>query len=450
MSIKQDISPIGVVKKKAKHLHSILKARIPDISLGECLNSYARMEGARDWNTLSAALKAKSTEESPYEKIGAFIDETLLPMMTQIAIAHGMEFSKPSSQFVARWDSNESMEHSRAVNEVEATFRPKNQTNTDYSFSLAVSPTGIYQERSDVTFVFPENAHDVAIRIFSSKRMPSELAASLLRNSDRGVITYCLIFGLESFFYTSGGAKGIWDSSEKIEYVRQELDETAGKYAEINIAFQRLSKKLDNKKLLSSFETALWEVFTGKPRYMSASPEFHSASFGDVTLTAYIGKSGPCISGLGGSLNLGASSLIYREADAKKPSGYYIAKYGHEFEADIYLKGVAREDILKITSEFGVPPGFDLAQEMGVPLHEIKDEYTAFFRSRAFLGLQDWVAKNRSFARQIRRGASYIPDWYERAIGRHPVPDSDEELDRERRAIRHLKLHKASRKGDLA
>jgi hypothetical protein len=450
MSIKQDSSPIDIAKKKAKHLHSILKTRIPDISLGECLNSYARIEGARDWNTFSAALKTQSTEESPYVKIGTFIDETLLPMMTQIASAHGMGFSAPNAYFVARKDGDESVVHSQASKELEATFQPKNQTNTDYSFSLEVSATGIYQERSDITFVFPEDAYGAAASIFSGKRMPHELTASLLRNIDRGVTTYCLILGIEPFFYTSGVAKGIWDASEKIQYIRQELDETVGKYAKLNIAFQRLSKQLNNKRLLVSFETALWEVFTGTPRYMSASSEFHSASFGDVTLKAHMEKSGPCISGSGGSLNLGVSSIIYREAKDKTPAGYYIAKYGHDFEADIYLKGIAKEDLLKITSEFGVPLEFDLAQELGVPLEKIKDAYTAFFRSRAFLGLQDWVAKNRSFAKQIRRGASYIPDWYERATGRHPVPDSDEELDKERRAIRHFKLRKASRKRVLA
>ncbi len=105
MSTEQENFPIDIAKRKAKHLHSILKVRIPDISLGECLNSYARMEGARDWNTLSASFKAQSPyEESPYKKIGTFVDEVLRPMMTQIAGAHGMEFSAPAAYFVAQKD----------------------------------------------------------------------------------------------------------------------------------------------------------------------------------------------------------------------------------------------------------------------------------------------------------------------------------------------------------
>ncbi len=51
---------VAEAKEKAKHLHSILKSRIPDIKLGECLNFYARLNGAKDWNILSAKLRREN------------------------------------------------------------------------------------------------------------------------------------------------------------------------------------------------------------------------------------------------------------------------------------------------------------------------------------------------------------------------------------------------------
>jgi hypothetical protein len=141
-------------------------------------------------------------------------------------------------------------------------------------------------------------------------------------------------------------------------------------------------------------------------------------------------------------VSLGVSSIIYRSADDKLPDGYYIAKYGNQREPRIYLKGIAKEDIFKITSEFGVPLGFELAQELGMPFEEVKDEYTAFFRSRAFHGLQKWVLKNRSFAKRIHRHSPYLPDWYERATGQRPIPDSDEKLAEEGSTILHHRSKK--------
>jgi|GEM_PF-2523869 len=442
MSIKQESTPITVAKKKAKHLYSILKVRIPDISLGECLNSYARMEGARDWNTLSAALRTHTTDESLYKKIGTFIDKTLRPTVMQLGSAYAMDVSAQGSYFVAQRDGDENVVYSRPAKEVDVTFHPKKQTNSDYSFSIEVTPTGISVERGEFVFVFPENGYSIAVSIFSSKRMPYDLTPSLLRNTHKGELIYNLILGIEPFFTSSGASKEIWDAPEEIEHIRRELDETIGKYAKLNEVFQRLSKHWGSKRLVSSFETALWEVFTGTPRYMSVSPEFYRASFGDVILTAFIDKSGPHITGAGGDVNLGACSIIYREADDKMPAGYYVAKYGSHSEPRIYLKGISKEDISKITFEFGVPPDYELAQELGIPIEEVKDEYTAFFRSRAFPGLQDWVSRNRSFAKKIRKNAPYLPDWYERATGLHPIPDSDEELNREGEAVRYPRLRK--------
>ncbi len=317
------------------------------------------------------------------------------------------------------------------------TFWPKGLRNSDFSFSIEVSPAAITQERAEITFMFPEQACGDATRILSSERMPYVLTPSLMRTTEKGRTMYRLILELEPFFYFAGEAGEMWQAAEKIEHVRQEVEETVAKYAKLNAVFQRLSRKWGDKKLLSSFETTLWEVFTGKPRFMSASTEFHRASFGDVTLTAHVGDSGPYLKGPEGNLKLGVSSIIYLEGGDKKPAGYYVAKYGNDYEADIYLKGIAKEGIADITAEFGVPMDYKLAVQLGIPLEEVKEEYVAFYRSRAFLGLQDWVSRNRSFAKRISRQAPYLPDWYERATGQRPIPDSDEDLDQEGGAIRN-------------
>lgn len=52
------------------------------------------------------------------------------------------------------------------------------------------------------------------------------------------------------------------------------------------------------------------------------------------------------------------------------------------------------------------------------------------------MGLRDWVSRNRSFAKQISRGAQYIPDWYERVTGARPVPDPDEAPMKEKKTLR--------------
>lgn len=425
MSKVQFNSAIEAAKDKAKHLHSILKKRCSDISLSECYNVYARLEGARDWNTLNAVLNGRpAKEESTQKRIEAFWGETIQPMLTQIASANGLDLSTSDSYFLADKDTDESGIYSPAL-EVFMELEPKNKKNTFCSFSIKISPRQVYIKKVELIFDFPENLFDFASTVFHSERIPFDLTPSIVRNTEMGKIKNTFILEVGDFSEVTGRALHIWDSAEKIECIRRDLNEMLRKYSRLIIPFQKLSNQWSNKKVQSSFETAIWETFTGKPRYMSASPEFYRASFGEVILTAVIYESGPYIKGPDGSLPFGASSIIYKAADDSGPAGYYIAKYGHNFEADIYLKGIAKEDILKITSEFGIPPDFKLAQELDF---SVEDEYVAFYRSKAFRRLNNWISKNRSFAKRIRRHASYIPDWYDRAIGQYPIPDSDREL----------------------
>lgn len=432
MSTREGNTPIDAAKKKAKHLHSILKVRIPDISLSECLNTYARIEGARNWSTFREALISPSAEENTYKKLGVFMEKTIRPLLAQIGSAHGVKISAPPSYFVANFAGDGNVVNAQPSKTFDVTLQPEGQKNSYYSFNMEVSPGAISVEKAEIVFEIPERFFNTAVSLLSSTKIPGEFTPGLIRSSENGELKYSLVLEIDGLFYSAGAVTNIWDATEKIEYVRQELDETVEKYAKLNVAFQRLAKQWGNKKLVSSFETALWGVLTGTPRYMSASPEFHSASFGDVTLTASVGKSGPYINGPGGSLNLGVSSIIYLEANAKRPAGYYIAKYGNDFEADIYLKGVGKEDLVKITAEFGIPLEYELAQSLGLSFDDIPGDYVAFFRSRAFRGLQDWVAHNRSFAKKISKSAKYIPDWYDRATGERPIPASDEELAKQR------------------
>jgi hypothetical protein len=449
MSINQNSSPIDTAKKKAKHLHSILKVRIPEISLGECLNSYARMEGARDWNTFSATLKKQSAIPGAlYQKLDNLIDSTLRPVMMKIGQTHGMDINvSAKTLIIEKKDADNNISSFSPSKKFDVTFQPQKQSNTYYTFQMEISSEEVSAWSNDITFIFPEDHPDIPMSILAGKRVPLEITPRVLRNTDRGQFTFNLILETEPFFEgVRIGKEEIWDFTDRIEYFGKEMDESIRQYSILNIAFQKLSKHWSNKKLQSSFETSLWKVFTGTPRFMSAPTEFHSAPFGDITLAASASEWGPMISGPDGVLNLGVSSIIYCEADKEKPAGYYIAKYGNSHGADIYLKGIVKDDILRITSEFGVPPGYELAEDLGIPIDDIKDEYIAFYRSQAFKGLQDWVSRNRSFAKKIRHGAAYIPDWYERATGQRPVPDSDEELIKEGREVRKNQVRKSGRK----
>ncbi len=65
MSKSDDAPAVVKAKDKAKHLHSILKRRCPDISLGECLDIYAKLNEARNWNTLLPTLRVPPVPASP-------------------------------------------------------------------------------------------------------------------------------------------------------------------------------------------------------------------------------------------------------------------------------------------------------------------------------------------------------------------------------------------------
>ncbi|MBI5634115.1 MAG: hypothetical protein HZA15_11635 [Nitrospirae bacterium] len=124
MSAREGITLLDKAKKKAKHLHSILKVRIPDISLSECLNTYARIEGVRDWNTLREALISPSAEENPYKKLGVFMEETIRPILAQIGRKHGVKLSAPSAYFVANFDGDENVLNAQPSKSFDVTFQP--------------------------------------------------------------------------------------------------------------------------------------------------------------------------------------------------------------------------------------------------------------------------------------------------------------------------------------
>lgn len=59
-----ELPAITAFKRKANHLKSLLKGRKPAVSYGECLDILSKIEGRKkDWNEMSAALKAQSSLE---------------------------------------------------------------------------------------------------------------------------------------------------------------------------------------------------------------------------------------------------------------------------------------------------------------------------------------------------------------------------------------------------
>jgi len=57
------------VKVKAKRLHNILKEYQVEITYGECLHIYSKMEGFKDWNVMKAFLDQKHEESMRHQDI---------------------------------------------------------------------------------------------------------------------------------------------------------------------------------------------------------------------------------------------------------------------------------------------------------------------------------------------------------------------------------------------
>lgn len=141
---------------------------------------------------------------------------------------------------------------------------------------------------------------------------------------------------------------------------------------------------------------------------------FHKAVVGGLPFEAVVSVDGPYIS-CGQTLDPfchGSVALIVsglrRFAPASpgvvsKPEGWWIVKYGDQER--VFLRGFTPSDIGNMTVEFGLVEAYGPGQGSAEP----------FFRSRAWAGLIDWVARHPRLAKKAAGWDPYLPGWVERA-----------------------------------
>ena len=395
-------------KRKAKHLHSLLKPRVNDIKLGECFNIYAKIQGARDWNVLSAMLKQDNSDPDS-TIIDEFIKDTALPWISSLAAKHNLKVDANVSDI----GDGDTFGRRKPVRSIPISIVPQWQQNGESYCEprLEVSSTSIKLSCDGIdiriNFLFPVEAFALATNLLrSDKTYGGDSEPQVIRCEHQGKTFY--IFSINTLDASDSANRGldIFTDKEMQHYFQKSLDDFLGRFARISKAFTSLSGKWGNKRFIEGFENALWKMNNDEPLYMAASNKFYSKTIAGTPLYAALGSTGPYIAGTGSSVEIGVCSIIYLENDYDKhPAGYYIAKYGDDSQVRIHLKDFTVEDLDKVTAEFGIPRG------------RYSEDETSFYKTPAFNGLRAWMRNNPKYAKRVGRdGGRYLPDWFERAM----------------------------------
>ncbi len=140
---------------------------------------------------------------------------------------------------------------------------------------------------------------------------------------------------------------------------------------------------------------------------------FHKAVVGGLAFEGLVSADGPYISCQArdqfshGGVALVVSGLRRftptRSSGIRKPDGWWIVKY--EDQERVFLRGFTESDIEAIGAEFGLVPTDSRECGGAAP----------FLRSRAWLGLVEWVAQRPRLARKAAGWDAYLPGWVDHA-----------------------------------
>ena len=143
---------------------------------------------------------------------------------------------------------------------------------------------------------------------------------------------------------------------------------------------------------------------------------FHQAVVGGLRFAGVLSADGPTITAdtVAGNRPAGGVALVVSGLRRFLPSefgrgpgpwGWYIVKY--RSEARVLLDGFTEEHLDCLRAEFGLLP-VDEQHLHGGPAR-------AFYGSRAWVGLVQWVGKHPHVAKRMSRYDAYLPGWYDRA-----------------------------------
>jgi hypothetical protein len=404
-------SPLIVqAKKKAKHLHSILKPQLPEISHGECLNIISKLESARDWNCYLAKLQQSGSSGAHCDEVDSYIKKTALPLIVRAAAKHNMKVVIDPTGI----ENGEAMHGRPSPRRISIRIEPQNQKNGEtYCESfLNVSMTSL-RFGSDwlfvrLNFIFPKEAFSVVAGLLAGDKIHDDAEPQLTRYETQQEQCYMLTVNTSGVSDSVDHGLSILTDPKMLKILQSGFERFFTGYNRAVKAYSAMQGRWGNKRLVTDFENALWKMNRDDPPYMAASNRFYSSTIAGLKFYGALGSAGPCVVGPEGSVEIGVCSIIHLEnGDEEKPTGYYIAKYGDSWQVKIHLKGFSDSDIDKIAAEFGIPRG------------HYSDDLTAFYQTPAFNALCAWAEKNPKYAKRIgRNDGRYLPDWYEQVMAR--------------------------------
>ncbi len=144
---------------------------------------------------------------------------------------------------------------------------------------------------------------------------------------------------------------------------------------------------------------------------------FHQAVVGGIRFDGVLSADGPYITAcsVAGNWPAGGVALVVSGLRQFLPSqfgrgpgpwGWYIVKY--RSEARVLLDGFTNGHLGRMRAEFGLLPVDEHKRHGG--------SARAFYESRAWAGLVQWVGKHPRMAKRMSRYDAYLPGWYDHAL----------------------------------
>lgn len=397
---------IAGAKKKAKHLQSLFKSLLPELTLGECLDYISRLEHQRDWNTYCAKLKGADARGNASQPLDTYIIDTALPLIMTTAAKHHMRVRVDSSG-VHDGNGRYGRQPSRVVSmTIEPFFTRGGVTYCRPFFDVSLKSVRFGTGRFflGLDFLFPEEAFPVVSQILSGNDRSIGEEPQVMRTEVEQRPAYVLTVNASSVGEIASPDLNIFNDSTVNQSLLKGLDDFFVRYGRVARAYAALQGKWGNKRLVAGFQSALWKMNSNEPPFMAAATTFYTTKIAGLELKGEVTRSGPCIVGGDSSVAIGVCSIIYlHEGEEGKTEGYYIAKYSDKWQTELFLKGFSEREVDRVTAEFGIPRSSESA--------------TSFYQTPAFKGLCSWTEKNPQFAKRVSRSANiYLPEWYEQVI----------------------------------
>ncbi|ABA88044.1 hypothetical protein Pcar_0786 [Syntrophotalea carbinolica DSM 2380] len=407
--------PIVQAKKKAKRLKSFLKPRLPEISLGECLNIISRLENERDWNSYLAKLQQAASTREHGDKAENYIKKTILPLIASIAAKHKMNVILDPAK-IENCEATDLQPNRKRISMRIEPIQPHGGTYCEPFLDASMTSLRFGCDWTNVklNFIFPKEAFSVVAKLISGNKICNDAEPQITRFETLQEKQYMLTLNTSGVSDTVDHGLNIQTDQTMLKVLQKGFDRFFVRYCRVINAYMALRGRWGNKKLVTNLENSIWKLNCDDPTYMAVSNYFYSTTIAGLVFHGVLGSAGPYILGEDGSIEIGVCSIIYLEnEDNETPKGYYIAKYGDSWQTSIYLKGFNESDINTLTAEFGIPRG------------RFPEKETSFYQTSAFDALCDWTVKNPLYAKRVGRDEGrYLPDWYEKVVARKFTQDT--------------------------